>query len=139
MLDKRLYYFRSEQARSSRLERRNPRNKNRTNISRLQRQFISENWMKIAHAASLAVSLDIRQLSLCDGHEGMCNFTQTVFIIEKTVPAHEKIDPESYLSCHIAISSAVKEICADLRSRFSSELCDGTVRYGDAKTVDRSI
>ena len=138
-LEKGLFSFNTEQGGTTRLERPTKSHENGPNIVQFQRQLPAASRSKVARAAALAVALDTRPLSFCDGHAGMREFARAIFEMGQTVPSHEKIDPKSYLPGRTAVTCAVKELSESLRAKFVLEMKNGPLRFGEQLQSMESI
>ena len=101
-----------------------------------QRQLPLAAKSKIVHAAVYAVSLDIRPLSFCDGHEVTRMFAKSIFEMGQSIFANESIDPSGYLPGRTAVTNAVHDISNNLRTKFVAEKKYGRLQFGGAVTVD---
>ena len=135
-LDRAIQIFKTVQGGTPRLERHTKSHRNGSTAVCFQRQLPISAKKKVALAAALAVCVDVRPLSFCDGHPEMKDFAQSIFEMGQSVPENEKIDPKSYLPGRTAVTSAVKELSEQLRSNFTSEVQNGLLEYGGAATID---
>ena len=78
--------FKTIQVGTSRLERHTKSHRNGSNAICFQRQLPVSAKKKVALAAALALYVDVRPLSFCDGHPGMKHFAQSIFEMGQTVP-----------------------------------------------------
>ena len=121
---------------TSRLEGHTKSHKIGSNAVCFQRQLPVSAKNKVALAAPLAVCVDVRPFSFCDGHPGMKQFVQIIFEIGQTVTENEKMDPKSYLRGRTAVTSAIKELSEQLRSNFTYEVQNRLLQYVGAATID---
>ena len=79
-LEKSLYSFKTIQGGTSRLERQTKRHRSGSATLNFQRNLPSASRGNLATtAAALAVCLDFRPLSYCDGHPGLVHFGKSIF------------------------------------------------------------
>ena len=127
---KSLSCFKSMQGGTSRLERYTASHRNHSVIVRFQRTLPAGAKLEIARPADLAAALDIRPLSFRDGHAGIRYFAQAIFEMGHTVPESERIDPKSYLPGRTAVTNAVRDLPASLRTKFVADMKQGLLKYG---------
>ena len=91
---------------------------------------------EITQDAAVPTALDIRLLSLCDGHAAMWYFAQAIFEMKQTVPESEIRDPKSYSSGQKAVTNAVRDLSVSLRTKFVADMKEGLLKYCGAVACD---
>ena len=135
-LEKSLYSFKTIQGGTSRLERHIKSRRSGSATLNFQRNLPRAARGKVATAAALAVCLDLRPLSFCDGHTGLRHFAKSIFELGQTVSENEKIDPKSYLLGRTDVTSAVKDLSNNLRQKYFSDVQNSYLRFGGAITIE---
>ena len=74
-----------------------------------ERSLPAEEKSEITRAAAVTAALDMRPLSVCDGHACMRYFVHGIFKMGQSVLESEKIDPKSYLRGRTAVKNAVRD------------------------------
>ena len=136
-IDKSVFSFRTIQGGTLKLERHTKlHTTRRENSSCFVRALPRAAKTSVDHGAALAVALDLRPLSFCDGHRGMTMFAKALFELGKTVPVHESVNPKSYLPGKTAVTASVKELAHSLRENFKRKMVAGCIANGGAVSVD---